>query len=80
MPYFNICEEVFKLIILGGVLTIVSAIVMILLFTSEIRDYLTPQLTEELFVDTSRSGKLKINFDIVFSRISCDYLVSYSAF
>ena len=49
---------------------------MILLFTSEIRDYLTPQLTEELFVDTSRSGKLKINFDIVFNRISCDYLVN----
>ena len=56
-------------------MTILSAIVMILLFASEIRDYLTPQLTEELFVDTSRSGKLKINFDIVFSSISCDYLV-----
>jgi len=38
----------------GGILTIISAIVMILLFTSEIRDYLTPQIKEELFVDTSR--------------------------
>lgn len=58
----------------GGLLTVISGIVMFLLFASEIRDYLTPELTEELFVDTSRSGKLKINLDIVFQTISCDYL------
>jgi hypothetical protein len=68
--------KIFSKSVPGGLLTIISAIVMILLFASEIRDYLTPQLTEELFVDTSRSGKLKINFDVVFSSISCDYLVS----
>ena len=31
-------------------------------------------MKEELFVDTSRTGKLKINIDIVFSHISCDFL------
>ena len=58
----------------GGVLTVTSAIVMLLLFASEIRDYLQPEMKEELFVDTSRSGKLKINLDINFSGISCDFL------
>ena len=58
----------------GGVLTVASGLVMILLFASELRDYLQPAQKEELFVDTSRTGKLKINVDIVFSRISCDFL------
>merc|ERR1711953_497307 len=58
----------------GGVLTVMSAIVMLLLFASEIRDYLRPEMKEELFVDTSRSGKLQINLDINFSGISCDFL------
>ena len=51
-----------------------SGLVMLFLFASEIRDYLQPAMKEELFVDTSRTGKLKINVDIVFSHISCDFL------
>ncbi len=59
----------------GGAITVFSAALMILLFAAEIRDYLTPQVVEELFVDTSRGGhKLRINFDLVVHRISCDYL------
>ncbi len=58
----------------GGAITVSSALIMILLFTSEIRDFLQPQVAEELFVDTSRGEKLKINFDVVVHRISCDYL------
>ena len=58
----------------GGILTVVSGIVMVILFASEIKDYLQPETKEELFVDTSRTGKLKINLDVIFSRISCDFL------
>ena len=58
----------------GGAITIFSAVIMILLFASEIQDYVQPQVAEELFVDTSRGDKLKINFDVVVHRISCDYL------
>jgi len=58
----------------GGTITLISSIVMILLFTSEIRDYLTPGIEEQLFVDTSKTNKLKINVDFVFPRVSCDYL------
>lgn len=58
----------------GGILTVLSGLVMIILFASEFQDYLQPQMKEELFVDTSRTGKLKINVDVIFSRISCDFL------
>lgn len=47
---------------------------MTFLVLSELNAYLTPQLAEELFVDTTRSHKLKINLDIVIPTISCDYL------
>ncbi|KAK0085436.1 hypothetical protein PV325_005211 [Microctonus aethiopoides] len=58
----------------GALITIISSIFMAVLFLSELRDYLTPSLNEELFVDTSRSAKLKINLDIVIPSISCDLL------
>jgi len=60
----------------GGAITLTSALIMILLFTAEIRDYLQPQVREELFVDTTRGedNRLKINFDLIVHRISCDYL------
>lgn len=47
---------------------------MTFLVLSELNAYLTPQLTEELFVDTTRGHKLKINLDIIIPTISCDYL------
>lgn len=39
---------------------------------------MSPNISEELFVDTSRGHKLRINFDIVVPRISCDcmYILS----
>jgi len=55
--------------------SIICVVVMVLLFASEIRLYLTPEVREELVVDTTRTGKLKINIDFVFSRVSCDFLV-----
>ena len=55
-------------------MTIISGVLMTFLVLSELKAYLTPQLTEELFVDTSRSHKLKINLDITIPTISCDYL------
>ncbi|CAH2104739.1 unnamed protein product [Euphydryas editha] len=59
----------------GAVITVTGAIVMFLLILSEMHTYMSPNISEELFVDTSRGHKLKINFDIVVPRISCDYLV-----
>lgn len=47
---------------------------MTFLVLSELNAYLTPHLAEELFVDTTRGHKLKINLDIIIPTISCDYL------
>lgn len=47
---------------------------MTFLVISELNTYLTPQITEELFVDTTRGQKLKIHLDIVIPQISCSYL------
>ena len=45
---------------------------MTLLFWTELVDYLTPNVSEELFVDTSRSPSIQINLDLVVPTISCD--------
>jgi len=58
----------------GGTITVVASIVMVLLFASETQDYLTPGVEEQLFVDTTRGSKLKINVDLVFPKIGCDFL------
>nr|XP_023022430.1 endoplasmic reticulum-Golgi intermediate compartment protein 3 isoform X2 [Leptinotarsa decemlineata] len=47
---------------------------MALLFWSELIDYMTPNVTEELFVDTSRSPTIQINLDFTIPKISCDFL------
>ncbi|CAL8100765.1 unnamed protein product [Orchesella dallaii] len=58
----------------GGAVTILSTVIMLALFISELSDYLTPTLTEELFVDTSRSNKLRINLGVEFPKVACSYL------
>ncbi|XP_033207625.1 endoplasmic reticulum-Golgi intermediate compartment protein 3 [Belonocnema kinseyi] len=58
----------------GAIVTIVSTIIMVLLFISELNDFLTPGVNEELFVDTSKGSNLRINLDIIIPRISCDLL------
>lgn len=40
----------------------------------EFNAYVTPTIEEQLFVDTTRSHKLQINFDLFIPTISCDYL------
>ncbi|CAH2066589.1 unnamed protein product, partial [Iphiclides podalirius] len=59
----------------GATITVVGVCLMILLFLSELYTYMSPNISEELFVDTSRGHKLRINFDIIVPSISCSYLV-----
>lgn len=53
-------------------MTLVTVIIMGMLFMYELHDYLTPKLAEDLFVDTTRGSKLKINIDVVFPSIPCN--------
>ncbi|KRT78291.1 hypothetical protein AMK59_7404, partial [Oryctes borbonicus] len=58
----------------GAAITIISVIIMSMLFWIELMNYLTPNVTEELFVDTSRSPNIKINLDVIVPTVSCDFL------
>ena len=58
--------------VVGAVVTIGSALVMFLLFISELRTYLTTDVKNRLFVDPSRnSGYINVNFDISFPALPC---------
>lgn len=58
----------------GGTITIVSMMIISLLFWVEFLNYLTPDVTEELFVDTSRSPNIEIQLDFTIPKVSCDFL------
>jgi len=53
------------------VVTIVSGVIMFILFVSELNYYLTKDVQQELFVDTSRGQKLKINLDVTLIKVGC---------
>lgn len=52
-------------------MTVVSAVIMFALFVSELNYYLTKDIQQELFVDTSRGHKLKINLDVTLMKVGC---------
>ncbi|KAG6521299.1 endoplasmic reticulum-Golgi intermediate compartment protein 3-like [Zingiber officinale] len=58
----------------GGIITILSSVVMFLLFVSELRLYLEAVTETKLVVDTSRGERLRINFDVTFPALSCSML------
>ncbi|KAH3710330.1 hypothetical protein DPMN_069807 [Dreissena polymorpha] len=59
----------------GATVTIVSAILMFILFVSELNFYLTKEVQPELFVDISRGNiKMKINLNITFNNLPCAFL------
>ncbi|KAH9496622.1 Endoplasmic reticulum-Golgi intermediate compartment protein 3 [Bulinus truncatus] len=67
--------EDFRVKTLGGAtVTLVSGALMLILFISELNYYLTYEVQPELFVDTSRGQKLRINIDIVFPNMACGFL------
>ncbi|KAF9610339.1 hypothetical protein IFM89_022009 [Coptis chinensis] len=72
--YPKINEDFYSRTLSGGVITIVSSIVMLLLFISELRLYLHAVTDTQLVVDTSRGETLRINFDVTFPALPCSIL------
>jgi len=58
----------------GAAVSIVAGLFIFWLFISEFIYYLSVEVKPELFVDTSRGEKLRINMDVVFHNLPCAYL------
>ncbi|XP_028406041.1 endoplasmic reticulum-Golgi intermediate compartment protein 3-like [Dendronephthya gigantea] len=58
----------------GGAVTVVSGLLMFLLFVSELSYYLSVDVSPELFVDTARDQKTRINMAVYFPKLPCVYI------
>jgi hypothetical protein len=58
----------------GGLVTIISTLIIFLLFCLQLQYYLTTDIEQVLFVDTSRQEKMNITIDIRFPILPCSYL------
>ncbi|KAM7259295.1 hypothetical protein ACFE04_015036 [Oxalis oulophora] len=76
--YPKINEDFYSRTFSGGIITVVSSVVMFLLFFSELRLYLNAATETKLVVDTSRGETLRINFDVTFPALPCS-IVSLDA-
>ncbi|TYK15328.1 endoplasmic reticulum-Golgi intermediate compartment protein 3-like [Cucumis melo var. makuwa] len=72
--YPKINEDFYRRTFSGGLITLASSFFMLFLFFSELRMYLHAKTETQLVVDTSRGGKLHINFDLSFPSIPCSIL------
>lgn len=58
----------------GAAVTVVSSVIMIFLFLSELQYYLATDVIDELFVDMSRGDKLRINVDVTMHHLPCAFV------
>lgn len=70
--FLNVCIQRHWLFMLIISVTVTSAVLMVLLLLTELNNYLQPTISEDLYVDTTRSHKLNINLDLTIPRISCN--------
>lgn len=72
--YPKINEDFYRRTLSGGVITMISSILIVLLFFTELRLFLHGNTENELLVDTSRGEMLQINFDVTFPTLACSIL------
>ncbi|KAL6778898.1 hypothetical protein ACKKBG_A04140 [Auxenochlorella protothecoides x Auxenochlorella symbiontica] len=67
-------KEFFQSTMAGGVITLVAAALMTLLFVSELGIFMHTDTVTELLVDTSRGEKMDIHFDITLPHMPCSWV------
>ena len=60
--------------LMGAAISVVSVCFITLLVWVEVSTYLTTLVSHELKVDTTRGGKLLVNFDVSFMALPCGVL------
>ncbi|MED6217229.1 hypothetical protein PIB30_015789 [Stylosanthes scabra] len=70
----KVYDEFHNRTVTGGVITVVSTVIMVFLFISEMSLYLQTKTESKLLVDTSTGETLDINFDITFPYVRCSLL------
>ncbi|KAK9834322.1 hypothetical protein WJX81_007031 [Elliptochloris bilobata] len=58
----------------GAIVTVVGVITAFILFTSELREQLTPYVVQKMSVDISRQQFIRINFNLTFPSLPCQVL------
>ena len=58
----------------GAIVSVIAVVVIVVLFVSELRLFLSVDTVDHLYVDVSRGEKLRINFDVTFPYIPCSLL------
>ncbi|XP_061982336.1 uncharacterized protein LOC133702128 isoform X1 [Populus nigra] len=72
--YPKINEDFYSRTLSGGLITLISSVLILFLFFSELSLYLHKVTETKLLVDTSRGQSLRINFDVTFPAIRCSLL------
>ncbi|BES88509.1 endoplasmic reticulum-Golgi intermediate compartment protein [Nesidiocoris tenuis] len=73
--YYKPIEDYHEKTFVGGTVSILCWVTIILLSSLRCYEFFTTkEVTQTIFVDSSRSPKLWINLDIIVHRISCDYI------
>lgn len=58
----------------GAVVSVITMVFVLWLFVSEVSLFLAHESDVQLFVDTERAEKIRINLDIYFPQMPCPYL------
>lgn len=58
----------------GAGITLISSLIMVVLFYSELRYYMGTEVVDELFIDMTLGDKLKINIDVTLHMLPCAYV------
>jgi len=57
----------------GAIVSIISTLLMLILFLTEFNEFLKVQTVSEMFIDINRGGeKLLVNIDLVMTKMPCD--------